>query len=100
MTRTEPEIRVRIIACNAALKQLRGEEMAINSPYYKNYMQRNPEVTKSDYARMLERAIERTTSELHLLQVELRERTKSESQPPPVKIGMKPAQLKPTVKRS
>lgn len=93
MTRTEPEIKVRITACNIALKQLRGEEMAINSPYYANYIKRNPGVTKSDYARMLEAAIERVTGELHGLNEELRELQKVGEQPEPVKVGMKPARL-------
>ena len=78
MTRDEGELRFRAILLNRTLKWLRsGDEMLIDPKY----------------RAMVPGAIERTTKQLHQVQAELRELTKVDDPPPPVKVGLKPARL-------
>ena len=78
MTRTEGEIKTRILICNVALKALRDND---------------PRESDPEFCRKREAAIERVTEDLHALVEELRELNQVEEQPEPVKVGMKPAKL-------
>ena len=89
---TSADLKNRIMLCNLSLKELRSSGMSVNSDYYRDFMRRHPDLTMSDYARMLEDAIKRTTKDLHALQADLRA-LNDQQEIEPVSVGLKPAKL-------
>ncbi len=99
MSKEYEQMRLTIALKNIALRELRSPNTAVGSDYCKGFLDRNPQYTVSDYARLLEAAIERETVEIHELQAQMAALNENGNQPEPVVVGLKAAALKNKVLR-